>query len=64
MDISQDLRQLSAKKTMIFEPFYNKVQFMKCLNQRKSVFHYQGKEYKELQDQFLRISSYIKERLM
>lgn len=48
---------------LIHEPFTNKVQFGKSLAQRKSVFHFKGNEYKDLQRQFSVMAEAVEKEL-
>jgi chromosome partitioning protein len=54
---------LEIKQTLgeavIHEPFTNKVQFGKSLAARKSVFHFKGNEFKDLQRQFSDMASAV-----
>jgi chromosome partitioning protein len=43
----------------IFEPFYNKANFAKSMANKKSVFDFQSKDYVEIQNQFLKMASFI-----
>jgi chromosome partitioning protein len=47
----------------VFEPFVNKANFAKSMANKKSVFDYQAKEYKELQEQFLNMTQEIENQL-
>jgi len=61
-----DLEQIQLKlgaEGVMFEPFFNKVQFGKSLAQRKSVFHYKTSEFKGLQDQFLKMTDVVHQEL-
>lgn len=51
---SSDLEHIKGTlgEAKVHEAFSNKVQFGKSLAQRKSVFHYNSNEYKEIQRQF------------
>ena len=51
---SSDLEQIrgSLSEATVHGPFTNKVQFGKSLAQRKSVFHYNSADFKDLQKQF------------
>lgn len=51
-------------KGKIFEPFTNRVQLVKANAQKKSVFSFKAKEYEELQQQFLAMTTYIQERTL
>lgn len=50
-------------EAMIHEPFTNKVQFGKSLAQRKSVFHFKGNEYRDLQRQFSDMAMAVQKEL-
>lgn len=50
-------------EAMIHEPFTNKVQFGKSLAARKSVFHFKGNEYKDLQRQFSTMAEAVQKEL-
>lgn len=58
---------LEIKQTLgeavVHEPFTNKVQFGKSLAARKSVFHFKGNEYKDLQRQFTDMASAVQKEL-
>jgi chromosome partitioning protein len=58
---------LEIKQTLgeavIHEPFTNKVQFGKSLAQRKSVFHFKGNEFKDLQRQFSDMATAVQKEL-
>jgi chromosome partitioning protein len=47
----------------IFEPFNNKTQFSKSRAMKKSVFDYDSKEYKEIQNQFIKMTESISQDL-
>jgi chromosome partitioning protein len=47
----------------VFRPFVNKANFAKSMANKKSVFDYQAKEFKELQDQFLTMTQEIDAQL-
>lgn len=47
----------------VHEPFTNKVQFGKSLAARKSVFHFKGNEYKDLQRQFSLMADSVQKEL-
>ena len=47
----------------VHEPFTNKVQFGKSLAARKSVFHFKGNEYKDLQRQFAMMADAVQKEL-
>ncbi len=51
-------------EAMIHEPFTNKVQFGKSLAQRKSVFHFKGNEFKDLQRQFSLMADAVQKELL
>lgn len=53
----------SFGEATIHEAFTNKVQFGKSLAQRKSVFHFKGAEFKDLQRQFLSMSEAVSKEL-
>jgi chromosome partitioning protein len=50
-------------EAVMHEPFTNKVQFGKSLAQRKSVFHFRGNEFKDLQGQFSRMADAVQKEL-
>lgn len=64
---SDDLDRISSELAEEFSgaritlPFYNRSQLVKSQAQRKSVFGYQSKEFKELQGQFNNIADIIQE---
>lgn len=47
----------------VFAPFANKANFAKSMSNKKSVFDFQAKDYKELQGQFLDMAGQIETRL-
>lgn len=47
----------------VFQPFVNKANFAKSMANKKSVFDYQAKEFKELQEQFLTMTGEIEAQL-
>lgn len=53
----------SLSEALMHEPFTNKVQFGKSLAQRKSVFHFKGNEFKDLQRQFSGIAESVQKEL-
>lgn len=53
----------SLSEALMHEPFTNKVQFGKSLAQRKSVFHFKGNEFKDLQRQFSGIALSVQKEL-
>ncbi len=54
----------SLGQAMIHEPFTNKVQFIKSLAQRKSVFHFKSVEFKDLQRQFTVMADAVQKELI
>lgn len=56
------IRETLGLATM-HEPFTNKVQFGKSLAARKSVFHFKGNEYKDLQRQFSVMAEAVQKEL-
>jgi chromosome partitioning protein len=58
---------LEIKQTLgeafMHEPFTNKVQFGKSLAARKSVFHFKGNEFKDLQRQFSDMATAVQKEL-
>lgn len=56
------IRETLGAATM-HEPFTNKVQFGKSLAARKSVFHFKGNEYKDLQRQFSVMADAVQKEL-
>lgn len=50
-------------EAMVHEPFTNKVQFGKSLAQRKSVFHFKGNEFRDLQRQFTVMADAVQKEL-
>ena len=47
----------------VFTPFNNKAHFAKSMANKKSVFDYTAKDYKELQSQFLHMTEHIESQL-
>lgn len=47
----------------VFKPFGNKANFAKSMSNKKSVFDFQAKDYKELQGQFLNMANEIENQL-
>ena len=60
-EISSELTETFGDEIKILTPFYNRSQLVRSQAQRKSVFHYQSKEYLPLQQQFNEMATVIKE---
>ena len=60
-DIKESIPGLNGEK--IFDPFANKVQFVKALTKGKSLFHFKGKDFVELQGRFKKMATHIEENL-
>lgn len=62
---NSDLMEIKStlSEAVMHEPFTNKVQFGKSLAQRKSVFHFKGNEFKDLQLQFSRMADAVQKEL-
>lgn len=58
----EKIRELLGEASL-FEPFSNKVQFGKSLASKRSVFHFNSQDFKELQKQFMKLTDKVEKEL-
>lgn len=59
LNLESDSKSSSSFQTRQFAPFIDRVQLVNSNGHKKSVFDYQNKDYKELQQQFLDIAKWL-----
>ncbi len=63
--VREDLDKIGAElgSGRVFNPFTNRVQFTKSQAARKSVFDFETKDFKEIQDQFMTMAQTVQQEL-